>query len=106
MPHWIINIQQVFTEHGRARLSQCVSEAVVDDRKVIPAAQVRYAFGGDDGNKAENDGGGGHVSARSCCALGRASSISMTGPGWWLRSLLGLHSARLVALIGTRQVEG
>ena len=45
---------------------------VVGNRTVIPAAQVRYAFGGGGGTKDEQEGGGGgggYVSARPCGAL-------------------------------------
>lgn len=49
---------------------------VVGNRTVIPAARVRYAFGGGGGAKGDTEGrndsgggGGGRVSARPCGAL-------------------------------------
>src|SRR5260370_33286754 len=75
MFHWVYGHFTALTQHRRARLRQRVSEeslrrpVVVGNRTVIPAAQVRYAFGGGGGAKAEaaehNGGGGrGHLSAR------------------------------------------
>jgi uncharacterized spore protein YtfJ len=42
---------------------------VVGNRTVLPAARVRYAFGGGGGGEASRGGGGGRVSVRPCGAL-------------------------------------
>lgn len=78
-----MNIQQLLQSMAErvsasAAVKNVYGEPVIaGDRTVIPAAQVRYAFGG--GGGAKNDaeaqngggggGGGGRVSARPCGAL-------------------------------------
>lgn len=89
---------------------------VVGDRTVIPAAQVRYAFGGGGGRgKADGEpgggGGGGRVSARPCGAFEitpagtRFISIEeprRMGAAIALGFVLG---AAVMALAGPRRVE-
>ena len=87
----------------------------VGDRTVIPAAQVRYAFGGGCGAKggahAEGGGGGGKVSARPCGALEITSEGTRfivfadrrrMGTALALGFALG---AAVVALTRTRRIE-
>jgi uncharacterized spore protein YtfJ len=88
---------------------------VVGNRTVIPAAQVRYAFGGG-GAKGEADahnggGGGGRVSARPCGALEVTAEGTRflsfddrrtAGAALALGFILG---AAVVALTGTPQIE-
>lgn len=88
---------------------------VVGSRTVIPAAQVRYAFGGGGGNKRESDGGGGgggRVSARPCGALEVTpegtrflafDDRSRIGAALALGFILG--AAAVASLTGTRRVE-
>jgi uncharacterized spore protein YtfJ len=79
-----MNIQQLLQSmaervSARAAVNNVYGDPVVaGDRTVIPAAQVRYAFGGGGGSpkgdaEAQNGGGGGggggRVSARPCGAL-------------------------------------
>jgi uncharacterized spore protein YtfJ len=91
---------------------------VVGNRTVIPAAQVRYAFGGGGGAKGEAEagdrnggGGGGRVSARPCGALEVTpegtrfiafDNRRTTGAALALGFILG---AAVVALIGTPRIE-
>ena len=89
---------------------------VVGNRTVIPAAQVRYAFGGGGGAKSEADahnggGGGGRVSAQPCGALEITPEGTRfiafddrrtAGAALALGFILG---AALVALIGTQRIE-
>jgi uncharacterized spore protein YtfJ len=70
-----MNIQQLL-QNIAERVSASASvknvfgdPVVVGNRTLIPAAQVRYAFGGGGGSKSEQEGGGsggGCVSARPC----------------------------------------
>jgi uncharacterized spore protein YtfJ len=88
---------------------------VVGSRTVIPAAQVRYAFGGGGGNKRESDGGGGgggRVSARPCGALevtpeGTRFIAFDDRPRIGAALALGfmLGAAAVASLTGTRRVE-
>ena len=91
---------------------------VVGNRTVIPAAQVRYAFGGGGGGKGEAEagdrnggGGGGRVSARPCGALEVTpegtrfiafDNRRTTGAALALGFILG---AAVVALIGAPKIE-
>ncbi len=91
---------------------------VVGNRTVIPAAQVRYAFGGGGGTKGEGEagdhnggGGGGRVSARPCGALEVTAEDTRfiafdnrrtTGAALALGFILG---AAVVALLGTPKIE-
>jgi uncharacterized spore protein YtfJ len=89
---------------------------VVGNRTVIPAAQVRYAFGGGGGGAkgdagAQNGGGGGRVSAQPCGAL----EITPEGTRFIAfedRRTLGaalalgfVLGAAVAALTGTRRIE-
>jgi uncharacterized spore protein YtfJ len=87
---------------------------IVGNRTVIPAAQVRYAFGGGGGNKGEQEGGGGGggcVSARPCGAL----EVTVEGTRFIAfddRAEMGaalalgfVLGAAVVALAGTRRIE-
>ena len=89
---------------------------VVGNRTVIPAAQVRYAFGGGGGARGEagdhNGGGaGGRVSARPCGALEVTPEGTRfiafddrrtTGAALALGFILG---AAVAALMGTPRIE-
>ena len=93
---------------------------VVGNRTVIPAAQVRYAFGGGGGGGAKDEaaadahnggGGGGRVSARPCGALEITPEGTRfiafddrrtAGAALALGFILG---AAIVALIGTPRIE-
>lgn len=89
---------------------------VVGNRTVIPAAQVRYAFGGGGGAKGEagdhnGGGGGGRVSAQPCGALEVTAEGTRfiafddrrtTGAALALGFILG---AAVVALMGTPRIE-
>ena len=92
---------------------------VVGNRTVIPAAQVRYAFGGGGGGAKREDeadahnggGGGGRVSARPCGALEITPEGTRfiafddrrtAGAALALGFILG---AALVALTGTPRIE-
>jgi len=87
---------------------------VVGSRTLIPAAQVRYAFGGGGGQKDESEGGGGgggRVSARPCGALEVTpegarfipfDGRQRMGAALALGFVLG---AAAVALTGTRRIE-
>jgi uncharacterized spore protein YtfJ len=88
---------------------------VVGTRTVIPAAQVRYAFGGGGGPSKENPdapggGGGGRVSARPCGALEITPEgtrfIAFEAPRR-MGAVLALGfvlGAAVVALTGTRRI--
>jgi uncharacterized spore protein YtfJ len=115
-----MNIQQLL--QGLAeRVSASASVAnvygdpvVVGSRTLIPAAQVRYAFGGGGGKKDESEGGGGgggRVSARPCGALEVTpegarfipfDDRQRMGAALALGFVLG---AAAVALTGTRRIE-
>jgi uncharacterized spore protein YtfJ len=93
---------------------------VVGGRTVIPAAQVRYAFGGGGGGAANGEaeahdrnggGGGGRVSARPCGALEVTAegtrfiafdNRQTTGAALALGFILG---AAVVALAGIPKIE-
>lgn len=88
---------------------------VVGNRTVVPAAQVRYAFGGGGGSKgdaeAQNGGGGGRVSARPYGALevtpeGTRFIAFADRPRMGAALALGfVLGAAVVALAGTRRIE-
>jgi uncharacterized spore protein YtfJ len=84
---------------------------VVGTRTVVPAAQVRYSFGGGGGNKRDREGGGGRVSARPCGALevtpeGTRFIAFDDRPRMGAALVLGVVlGAAVVALTGTRRIE-
>src|ERR1039458_1370588 len=118
-PLEIMNIQQLLQGLAeRVSASRSVANVygdpvVVGSRTLIPAAQVRYAFGGGGGEKDERQGGGGgaRVSARPCGAL----EVTPEGARFipfddWQRmgAVLALGfvlGAAAVALTGTRRIE-
>ncbi len=89
---------------------------VVGNRTVIPAAKVRYAFGGGGGmpkadERAGGGGGGGRVSARPCGALEITPEGTRfiefedslhTGAALAIGFVLG---AAVVAISGSRRIE-
>jgi uncharacterized spore protein YtfJ len=74
---------------------------VLGNRTVIPAAQVRDAFGGGGGNNEQESGGGGgafprgHAARSKSRRRGPGSSDSATGQESGLRLHLGFYLARL-----------
>jgi uncharacterized spore protein YtfJ len=114
-----MNIQEML--HGMAdRVSASASvknvygdPVMVGERTVIPVAQVRYAFGGGDGNRGEREGGGGggNVSARPCGALEITAAGSCFIPFDDRPRMAGalalgiVLGAVVVALRGTRRIE-
>jgi uncharacterized spore protein YtfJ len=117
-----MNIQQLL-ESMAERVSASASvrnvygdPVVVDNRTVIPAAQVRYGFGGGGGRpKGEESlgggGGGGRVFASPCGALEitpEGTRFIAFGDQRKLGAALALGfvlGAALVALCGTQRVE-
>jgi uncharacterized spore protein YtfJ len=119
-----MNIQQLLQSMSeRVSASASVTNVygepvVVGNRTVIPAAQIRYAFGGGGGGgggkadaEAQNGGGGGRVSARPCgvveIAPGGTRFIAFEdrrtiGAALALGFVLG---AAVIALSGTRRIE-
>ncbi|MDR3698737.1 MAG: hypothetical protein P4L56_03820 [Candidatus Sulfopaludibacter sp.] len=85
---------------------------VVGDRTVLPAARVRYAFGGGGrGETSAGGGGGGRVAARPCGALEITPEgcryISFGGQRRLCAAFAAgfLLGAAIVALRGPRRVE-
>lgn len=87
---------------------------IVGNRTVIPAAQVRYAFGGGGGNKNEQEGGGGGGGCVSAQPYG-ALEITAYGTrfiGFDDRAKMGaalalgfVLGAATAALTGTKRME-
>ena len=117
-----MNIQQLLQSMAeRVSASAAVKNVygdpvVAGNRTVIPAAQVRYAFGGGGGGakgdaEAQNGGGGGRVSARPSGALEVTpegtrfiafEDRQSMGVALALGFVLG---AAVVALTGARRIE-
>jgi uncharacterized spore protein YtfJ len=117
-----MNIQQLLQSMAeRVSASAAVKNVygdpvVAGNRTVIPAAQVRYAFGGGGGGakgdaEAQNGGGGGRVSARPSGALEVTpdgtrfiafEDRQSMGAALALGFVLG---AAVVALTGARRIE-
>jgi uncharacterized spore protein YtfJ len=116
-----MNIQQLLQSlaervSGSASVRNVYGDpVVVGDRTVIPAASVRYGFGGGGAAKGDEDqgggGGGGGVVARPCGALEITPQGTRyiafhdhrtTGIALALGFVLG---AAVVALTGTRRIE-
>ena len=116
-----MNIQH-FLESLAERVSSSASvknvygdPVVVGNRTVIPAAEVRYAFGGGGGrpkaDEAPGGGGGGRVSAQPCGALEitpEGTRFISFGDQRRMGSALALGfllGAAVVALSGARRIE-
>ena len=117
-----MNIQQLLQSMAeRVSASAAVRNVygdpvVAGDRTVLPAAEVRYAFGGGGGGakgdpEAQNGGGGGRVSARPCGALEVTPEGTRFIPFPDNRSIgaalaIGfVLGAAVVALSGTQRIE-
>lgn len=117
-----MNIQQLLQSMSErvsasASVKNVYGEPVaVGNRTVIPAARIRYAFGGGGGGakgdaEAQNGGGGGRVSARPCGIVEITPDGTRfiafvnrrrMGAALALGFVLG---AAVMALTGTRRIE-